>query len=110
MLPAKFKQLERILGTADYFCGTSMTICDLSFYVLGTITTKKRQNRNYYATALINRRCSHVASVTAGTGLRDGTYCAGLDTGMLDGCPRLLALLERVGAHPRVVEWNARHC
>jgi glutathione S-transferase len=78
VLPAKFKQLDRLLGEADFFCGDTMTICDLSFYVLGT-------------------------------GLQDGTYVPGLSTGVMDGCPRLLALLKRIGGHPRVAEWNARH-
>lgn len=41
-------------------------------------------------------------------GLADGTYCDGVAPGVLDGCAGLRALAERVAAHPRVVEWEAR--
>jgi glutathione S-transferase len=61
-----------------YLCGKALTICDLSFYVLGT-------------------------------GLRDGTYCPGIATSVLDGCPRLLELLQRIDNHPKVAAWNRAH-
>lgn len=44
-----------------------------------------------------------------GEGLLDGSYCKGVSPAVLASCPNLKALVERVGAHPRVVEWNARH-
>merc|ERR1712062_483272 len=79
ILPHRFAQLEQQLSSSGglYFCGSQLTICDLSFYV--------------YA-----------------SGILDGTYASGISPSVLDGCPGLCSLVERVAAHPRVQEWNAR--
>lgn len=80
ILPHRFAQLEQQLSNSGgpYFCGSQMTICDLSFYV--------------YA-----------------SGVLDATLAPGISATVLDGCPGLRALVERVRAHPRVQEWNARN-
>ena len=80
VIPARFAQLERVLSASGgpYLCGKALSICDLSFYVLGA-------------------------------GFRDGTYCDGIATTVLDNCPGLRALLDRIAAHPKVAEWEARH-
>ena len=35
MLPPRFAQLESALGSRTYFCGEQLTVCDLSFFVMG---------------------------------------------------------------------------
>ena len=35
VLPPRFAQLESALGSRTYFCGEQLTICDLSFFVMG---------------------------------------------------------------------------
>ena len=41
-------------------------------------------------------------------GLDEGTYCEGVGAAVLDNCPRLREAARLVGAHARVVAWNAR--
>jgi len=43
------------------------------------------------------------------SGILDGTFAAGVQPNVMDNCPGLKALVERVGNHPRVQEWNAAH-
>jgi glutathione S-transferase len=76
VVPARLQRLEQMLGASDYFCGGTLTTCDLQWYVMGS-------------------------------GLLDGTYCEGLEPAVLDGCPKLKQLIERVGELPKVAEWNA---
>ena len=38
-----------------------------------------------------------------------GTFVPGIEPRVLDACPGLKALVERVASHPRVKEWNALH-
>jgi glutathione S-transferase len=82
VLPTRFMQLEGLLGSDAYFCGSQLTICDLSFYVMAT-------------------------------GFLDGSFCQGLlpsaKEGLLDHCPGLARLVERIATHSRVAEWNAMH-
>ena len=40
--------------------------------------------------------------------LTDG-YAKGVRTTVMDDCPRLKALVERIGNHPKVKEWNDLH-
>ena len=40
-------------------------------------------------------------------GILDGTWCEGVDPAVLDDCPRLRELVQRVANVPRVAEWNA---
>lgn len=42
-------------------------------------------------------------------GILDGTFVPGIEPRVLDACPGLKALVERVASHPRVKEWNALH-
>ena len=42
------------------------------------------------------------------TGLQDGTFCDGISPTVLAGTPTLLALVDRISAHPKVADWNAR--
>ena len=44
-----------------------------------------------------------------GSGLRDGSYCAGISPSVLDATPKLVKLIDRIDRDPRVVEWNAAH-
>jgi len=44
-----------------------------------------------------------------GVGFLAETYCDGVKASVMDECPLLKALVERVGNHPRVKEWNAAH-
>ena len=75
VLPGHFSMLERQLGSNPYFCGSSLTIADLKWYVVGL-------------------RCI------------EGSYANGISRKILDGFPNLVNLVERVGSHPRVEEWN----
>ena len=91
VLPARFKQLERLVGgvhnsateglstpaPGPFFCGAALTICDLSFFVIGE-------------GLLDDSFCTGVKHADA----------------LLDDCPRLRALLAAVAAHPKVMEWN----
>lgn len=79
VLPARFEQLERVLVASG---GPHM--CGRP------LTT-----------------CDLSLYVMA-SGLLDGSYCDGVSPAVLERCPGLLALTERVGSHPRVVDWYAR--
>jgi len=82
LFPARFAQLERMLVSSvegPYFAGQQLTIADLSFYVL--------------ASAIV-------------VGAWEGN---GVGRETLDGCERLLRIVELVGAHPRVTAWNAQN-
>ena len=79
LFPQMFGMLSRRLGDGEYFCGGKMTIADVQWYVMGG-------------------------------GLLDGTYEGGIVTGdVLKDFPNLVQLVDRVGAHPRVVLWNKNH-
>jgi glutathione S-transferase len=39
-------------------------------------------------------------------GVLDGTWCDGVNPDVLKECPGLRELVRRVGAHPRVADWN----
>mmetsp|Transcript_56893 Transcript_56893/g.133018 ORF Transcript_56893/g.133018 Transcript_56893/m.133018 type:complete len:245 (+) Transcript_56893:43-777(+) len=43
------------------------------------------------------------------SGILDGTYAAGIEPSVMEKCPGLRALVELVGNHPKVKEWNAAH-
>ena len=43
------------------------------------------------------------------SGILDRTFVPGIEPSVLDGCPGLRSLVERVAGHPRVKEWNDRH-
>ena len=75
VLPGHFFMLERQLGSNPYFCGTTLTIADLRWYVVGS-------------------------------GFMDGTYCDGISESILNKFPSLIKLVQRVGNHPKVEEWN----
>ena len=78
MFPCMFEMLERRLGENMYFCGDVMTIADVQWYVMGS-------------------------------GILDGTYEGGIvRSDVLTPFEKLVALVERVGKHPRVVLWNNR--
>jgi glutathione S-transferase len=82
LFPVRFSQLERLLGHAPggpYFCGATLTIADLSFYVL--------------ASAILD-----------GAWIGNG-----VEPEVLDGCEGLLNIVKLVGNHPRVAAWNAAH-
>eukprot|EP00928_Gymnodinium_smaydae_P093507 TRINITY_DN7771_c0_g2_i1.p1 TRINITY_DN7771_c0_g2~~TRINITY_DN7771_c0_g2_i1.p1 ORF type:complete len:231 (+),score=56.00 TRINITY_DN7771_c0_g2_i1:113-805(+) len=78
VLPARLAQVERALGDSDYF------FCGDALTIC---------DLSWYVMA---------------SGLQDGSYCAGIPASVLDACPKLLALMRRVAAQPRVAEWNAR--
>lgn len=44
-----------------------------------------------------------------GLGFMTDAYAYGVKTTVMDECPRLKALVERVGNDPKVKEWNAAH-
>ena len=75
VLPGYFSMLERKLGSNPYFCGETLTVADLKWYVVGS-------------------------------GFLDGSYCEGISKSSLIKFPALLELIQRVGCHPKVVEWN----
>ena len=77
VLPGHFSMLAKQLGSNAYFCGSTLTIADLKWYVVGS-------------------------------GLLDGNYCEGISKTVLNEFPSLLELVERVGHHPKVAEWNNR--
>jgi glutathione S-transferase len=88
ILPARFAQLEQVLSTnngagrggstGQYFVGGVLTIADLAAYSL--------------ISQILNE-----------------SYCQGVAPAVvMDGCPCLLRLVERVAAHPAVMEWNTR--
>lgn len=101
LFPGRFAQLERMLSAATnatmlsgdssitavaspaldgpYFTGRQLTIADISFYVL--------------ASAILD-------------GAWEGN---GVGADALDGCERLLGIVQLVGAHPKVSAWNAAH-
>ena len=64
---------------SQYFCGTQLTIADLSLYVL--------------ASAILD-------------GAWEGN---GVEPEVLDDCPKLLNIVRLVGEHPRVKAWNEAH-
>ena len=81
ILPAKLAQLERLLAHGNpgpYVCGARLSIADLNLYV-------------------------YACGVLDGTGVP-----AGVSNRLLDGCPRVLAHLRAIDAHPAVVAWNGR--
>ena len=80
LLPARLGQLEARLAMSGgaFFCGESLTTCDLLWYV--------------FATEVLD-------GTTAGIGIAPS---------VLDGYPALTALCQRVAQLPKVVEWNAR--
>ena len=41
-----------------------------------------------------------------GSGFLDGSYCNGISKDILNKFPSLMNLVERVGRHPKVEEWN----
>lgn len=86
ILPARFEQLEAMLMASGgpYMCGSQLTMCDLSLYVLGR-------------------------GLRSATGDPATDYCAGIAPSVLDHCPKLLALLEHVGKHEKVAMWNDAH-
>jgi len=75
ILPGHFSMLAGQLGSNLYFCGSTLTIADLKWYVVGS-------------------------------GFMDGSYCEGISKTVLDNYPSLVKLVERVGQHPKVEEWN----
>ncbi|CAE7315747.1 Esyt3 [Symbiodinium natans] len=80
VLPARFQQLEKFLTTSE------------GPYFCGDRMTICDLSVYVYA-----------------SGLLDGTYVTGIDPSVMDNCPGLKALVERVGNHPRVREWNESH-
>lgn len=48
-------------------------------------------------------------SQVMGSGLLSDNYAEGVKASVLDDCPLLTALIERVDNHPRVKEWNEAH-
>ena len=44
-----------------------------------------------------------------GLGFLTEGYAYGVKASVMDACPLLKALVERVGNHPRVKEWNDAH-
>ena len=86
ILPARFEQLEAVLTASGgpYMCGSKLTTCDLSVYVLGHGL----------------RSAGHVPKTD---------YCAGILPSVLDGCPKLVALIELVRRHDKVAAWNVAH-
>lgn len=46
-----------------------------------------------------------IAFFVMGSGIRDETYCQGILPQVMDNCPLLLQLLERIGCHESVVAW-----
>ena len=92
LFPTRFRQLEKQVlveqsSTSDdqreppsqYFCGSQLTIADLSLYVLGS--------------AILD-------------GAWEGN---GVQPEVLDDCPKLQNIIRMVGEHPAVKEWNAAH-
>jgi glutathione S-transferase len=81
VFPTRYKQLESLLAasTGSYFCGESLTIADLAFYVL-------------------------TSSVLSGAWSRNGP-----EPSALDECPKLRQLVEHIAALPKVKQWNAQY-
>eukprot|EP00927_Polykrikos_kofoidii_P078704 TRINITY_DN75518_c0_g1_i1.p1 TRINITY_DN75518_c0_g1~~TRINITY_DN75518_c0_g1_i1.p1 ORF type:complete len:265 (-),score=40.43 TRINITY_DN75518_c0_g1_i1:139-891(-) len=42
-------------------------------------------------------------------GIFDGSYCEGIPWSVLQECPMVRSLVQLIGAHPRIAEWNADH-
>eukprot|EP00930_Biecheleria_cincta_P098919 TRINITY_DN90569_c0_g1_i1.p1 TRINITY_DN90569_c0_g1~~TRINITY_DN90569_c0_g1_i1.p1 ORF type:complete len:238 (+),score=45.16 TRINITY_DN90569_c0_g1_i1:108-821(+) len=85
LLPARMADMERIVvkSGGPYFCGSDLTICDISFYSFALPLQK--------------------GSMT--TGQAGGSLTAAC----LKQCPMLCKLIETVAKHPKVIEWHAAH-
>merc|ERR1712113_1108588 len=81
VFPTRFGQLEKIFiaNGGPYFCGTQITIADISFYALAS---------------------NILRGVWAGNGVQPES---------LNHCPQLRALLKQVNDHPRIQEWYVSH-
>lgn len=51
----------------------------------------------------------HCKAEVLGLGFLTEGYAYGVKASVMDACPLLKALVERVGNHPRVKEWNDAH-
>jgi glutathione S-transferase len=81
VFPTRYGQLEKIFATGGgpFFCGDQICIADLAFYVLSS--------------AIV-----------------DGAWAGnGVGPEVLDKCPHLRGLVDRIAALPKVAEWNAAH-
>ena len=80
ILPVRFKQLDTAMVSSGgpFLCGSTMTVADLSLYVL---------------------MC----------GIQDGSFCSGVSPNVLNSCPYLLELLQRVAHIPEVAMWESAH-
>lgn len=78
-LPVGYRRLEKILGEGPYFCGDAMTIADVAFFVDAT-------------------------QILDGTFLDD----AGVGPAVLEDCPNLRALQERVARRGDVAAYYRR--
>jgi glutathione S-transferase len=78
LLPKRFGLMESLLSSSGgpYFCGKTMTICDLEFYTF-------------------------VQPI-----LRGDLAYGGIKPDCLNGCPELLALEKHIADHPRVRLFN----
>ena len=81
LLPVRLRQLEATLAKSggDFFCGESLTTCDLIWYIFAT-------------------------EVLDGT-----TASIGIPPTALESFPALAALRKRVAEQPKVAEWNESH-
>ena len=81
LLPVRLRQLEATLAKSggDFFCGESLTTCDLIWYIFAT-------------------------EVLDGT-----TASIGIPPTALESFPALTALCKRVADQPKVAEWNESH-
>ena len=59
----------------------------------------------------MKRKCNLLEkhSKVMGLGFLTECYVDGVKSTIMDGCPLLKQLVERVGNHPKVAEWNALH-
>jgi glutathione S-transferase len=85
ILPVRFQQLERVLTAhRDSSEGAGPYFC-------GDVLT-----------------IADVSAYVVISGMRDGTYLAGLKPEILSGCPLLLGVVAAVAAHPQVQAWEGR--
>lgn len=80
LFPTRFQQLERVLGNAQpFFCGEELTIADIAVYAMASQ-------------------------------ILDGMWSGnGVTPDVLAHCPKLRALVQRVGEHPRVRQWYEQY-
>ena len=99
VLVGHFSMLEKRLLAVS---GGSTTPSSLTSHT----TPSSRQSSYFCGDALT---IADLKWYVMGSGLLDSSYCRGVSTSLLDKFPNLVSVIDLVGSHPRVVEWNKMH-